>query len=243
MKEVTLNIDGIDVKTEEGTPILEAAKKIGIKIPTLCYHEDLSSYGACRLCSVEISKNGRSKVVASCAYPSEEGLTVKTDTERIIKIRKMILELLLARCPQVKVLQDLAKDYGLEETRFEVEDQARRCILCGLCERACEEVVGRSVLGSVGRGVDRQVGTPFLEEPGPCIGCGACAFVCPTGAIEMEDVGDTRIIRRWNRQAEFKLKKCSVCRNYFAPEIQLEYIRRRANLPADFFEVCPDCKK
>jgi len=238
---VTLTINGQEVKAKEGATILEAAKEADIYIPTLCYHESVSPYGACRLCSVEIFKGGRSRVVASCLYPVEEGLEVRTDTERIKEIRKMIIELLLARCPNVKVIRDLAEQMGVERPEFSPEEED--CILCGLCVRACEEIVGIGAISLVGRGVERKVGTPFFEEPGACIGCGACAYICPTGAIQMEDVGDTRIIRRWGGEARFKLKKCKVCGYYFAPEIQLEYIRKKASLSEDYFDVCPNCRE
>lgn len=238
---VTLTIDGQEVKAKEGATILEAAREAGIYIPTLCYHEAVSPYGACRLCSVEIFKGGRSRVVASCLYPVEEGLEVRTDTERIKEIRKMIIELLLARCPNVKVIRELAEQMGVEGPEFSLEEED--CILCGLCVRACEEIVGIGAISLVGRGVERRVGTPFFEEPGACIGCGTCVYICPTGAIQMEDVGDIRIIRRWGGEARFKLKKCKVCGCYFAPESQLEYIRKKAGLPEDYFDVCPNCRE
>jgi bidirectional [NiFe] hydrogenase diaphorase subunit len=244
MKEVSLTIDGKEVKAQDGMTILDAAKEAGIRIPTLCSHEGLSSYGACRLCSVEISRNGdgKSRIVTSCTYPVEDGLKVNTATERIAKIRKGLIELLLARCPNVKVLQDLGNEYGVVGNRFETDDETMKCIVCSLCVRVCEEVVGIAAIGPIGRGTKRRVGPPFLEEPGECIGCGACASVCPTGVIQMEDVGDTRVMRRWKQKTEFKLKKCSVCGNYFAPEAQLEHIIRKANLPTDYFDICPNCK-
>jgi len=192
MAEIALNIDSREVKVEEGATILEAAKSAGIDIPTLCYHPALSPFGACRLCSVEVIGQGRSRIVTSCNYPVEEGLIVNTKSPDVIEIRKMLIELLLARAPKAKIIQDLAKEYGVEKTRFEIEDPENLCILCGLCARICEERIGVSVINFVGRGVDRKVETPFQGTSDVnldvCLACGACAFVCSTGAIKLEDI-------------------------------------------------------
>jgi coenzyme F420-reducing hydrogenase beta subunit/ferredoxin len=191
MSPVSFQINGKKVTADEGTTILEAAKDIGITIPTLCYHPLVSPFGACRLCSVKITKRGRSKIVTSCNYPVEEGLIVETNSPEIITIRKMLIEFLLARCPSVEILQDLAEEYGVGEPRFTKEDET--CILCGLCTRICDECVGVSAIDFIERGVDRKIEGP-LEEPlgvdlsEVCIGCGACAYVCPTGTIKLEDV-------------------------------------------------------
>jgi len=192
MKEITLVIDGIEVSAQEGTTILEAAKSAGIDIPTLCYHKALSPFGACRICSVEISRGGSSRIVASCIYPVEEGLVVNTRSDRVLRDRKMLIELMLALAPGAKVILDLAEEYGVEKTRFQTEDPGNLCILCGLCSRICEERIGVSAINFVGRGVDRKVQTPFQGtldvDMDVCIACGACASVCPTGAIKLEDI-------------------------------------------------------
>lgn len=238
---MTLIIDGREIQAEEGLTILKVARDNGIEIPTLCYNEALEPYGACRLCSVELIRNGRSRIVASCLYPVEEGLIVKTASERVIANRKMLVELLLARCSEEKVIQDLARKLGVERTSFRLEYLERnRCILCALCVRACQEVVGVSAISLVNRGVKREVAPPFLETASNCIGCGSCVYVCPTSCIEMEDIGDTRIIHKW--KVKFKLKKCKVCGNYFAPEAQLDYIRKKTGLPEEFFDACPNCR-
>jgi bidirectional [NiFe] hydrogenase diaphorase subunit len=185
MKIVRLNIDGKEVEAEEGKTVLEAARSAGIDIPTLCYHEKLAPYGACRLCTVEISKNGRTRLVTSCVYNVEQGLKVTTNSPKLEKIRKMLLELMLASAP---VLTELAGQYGIEEPKF--ESDFTRCILCGLCVRYCAEVKGANALTFVGRGVNRRVA--FVDEvvkTGVCMDCRECFSVCPTGKIPRDTDG------------------------------------------------------
>jgi coenzyme F420-reducing hydrogenase beta subunit len=182
-KEITLKIDDRAVKTKEETTILEAAKEVSIDIPTLCYCHALSPFGACRICSVEITdKRGRKRIVTSCNYPVEEGLIVYTKSERVIRTRKMLLELLAARCPKVQKIQDLAQAYGVQKPRLWIEDEEEDCILCGLCARVCEELIGVSAINFANRGVEREVTAPYHTLSDDCIGCGACAMVCPTGS-------------------------------------------------------------
>ncbi|MBA7618097.1 NAD(P)H-quinone oxidoreductase subunit I, chloroplastic [subsurface metagenome] len=240
---VTLSIDGREVQAEEGAMILEVARAHNIYIPALCYHEEVAPYGACRLCMVEIVTNGKERLVASCLYPVEEGLRVKTNTERVNNVRRIVAELLLARCPDSEVIQELASKLGIDKPSFRLEEGNRKCILCALCTRVCQEVVGVSAISLVNRGVDRQMTTPFNDFSEACIGCGSCAYVCPTGAISMEDVGDTRIIDMPQAKMEFKLRKCNKCGKYWAPERQLEYIAKIAGLAPETFDVCPDCRQ
>jgi len=180
MSMVTFTIDGREIQAEEGQTVLEAAADNNIYIPSLCYHEAVSPYGACRLCMVEVVSRGRERLVASCLYPVEDGLVVKTDTPRVRNVRRMVIEFLLSRCPDSEVIQDLATKLGIDGTRFKPEEGNHKCILCALCTRVCEEIVGVSAISLVNRGVDRQMATPFYCFSEACIACGSCAFVCPT---------------------------------------------------------------
>jgi NADH dehydrogenase/NADH:ubiquinone oxidoreductase subunit G len=188
MEKVRLEIDGKLVEAEEGMTLLQAARKIGIDIPTICYDEKMAPYGACRLCMVEIGRNNKTRLVASCVYPVEDKLVVKTESERVIKTRKMILELLLSRC-QSGPIETLAKKYGLEKSRFPGEDTG--CVLCGLCVRYCGEIKKANAIGFMGRGVER--GVAFLPEIAPkvCLSCRECFTLCPGGKVVTESLDGT----------------------------------------------------
>ncbi|MGZ4851133.1 MAG: Coenzyme F420 hydrogenase/dehydrogenase, beta subunit C-terminal domain [Candidatus Bathyarchaeia archaeon] len=180
-QQIKLKIDNQEVSAQAGATILDVAKSIGKNIPTLCYHKALSPIGSCRLCSVEIvDKRGRSRIVTSCNYPVEEGLVVYTKSEKTVKVRKMLLELLLARTPKVQKIKELALEYGIEKPLFWVADENEDCILCGLCTRVCDELVGVRAIDFAKRGVEREVTTPYHEFSDDCIGCGVCATICPT---------------------------------------------------------------
>ncbi|MGB3480107.1 MAG: FAD-dependent oxidoreductase [bacterium] len=185
---VSLTIDGIPVTTKKSNSILEAAQEINIEIPTLCYHKALSPYGACRLCVVEIQKNGWKKIQTSCVYPVEEGIEVKTDTPVLQNIRKTIIQLLLARAPQSEKVQELAKRLGVQETPFVKRDED--CILCGLCIRMCRERMGRDVVSFKGRGDQREISPPFDVESPQCMVCGACLTVCPTASQRLQKMSN-----------------------------------------------------
>jgi len=184
---ITLIIDGQEVHAEEGQTVLEVARENGIEIPTLCYHPLLEPYGACRLCTVEIQRGNRVSLDTSCTYPAADGMVVETRSPQVMEARRMLLGLLLSRCPNVPVIQDMAREYGVVEPPFPTDTPDEECILCGLCVRVCHEIVGAGAISFANRGVDREVGPPFLEKTLDCIGCGACTIVCPTGAIEIVD--------------------------------------------------------
>lgn len=190
MTSFTLN--GHELEVAEGTTILQAAKNIGIEIPTLCYHPLLEPYAACRVCMVEVTRNGRTELTTSCNTKVEEGMEVHTDAERAVAARKLNAELLLARCPNVDVVRELAASLGIKKPRFPLEDET--CILCGMCVRACEEIVGVSAISFAERGFKRRVATPFDEMNEVCIACGACAYVCPTNHIRIEDIRERKYV-------------------------------------------------
>lgn len=190
---VTFEIDGKQVKARSGATVLEAAREADIDIPTLCVHERLVPYGACRVCSVEVESGGKVKVVASCGYPAEDGLVVRTRSPRIDKIRKLLLELVAPQATfQGEVsgeLRKLADEYGADIHRFDerLQVESKRCILCGLCVRYCDEVLAVPAIGFVGRGIDRRV--VFFPEKAARVFAGGMEWaveVCPTGKIGAE---------------------------------------------------------
>lgn len=178
---ITLNINGLDVSVEDGATILEAANFFGFPIPTLCHMEGLRPYGACRLCVVEIGEGARAKLVSSCTYLAQKGLKVRTASDRVMRARRMIIELHLATCPQSKVIQDLASQFNVRQQRFKQEHDD--CILCGLCVRMCEEQMVAKAIGFRGRGKERSIGTPFDVKSEQCRLCGGCMYVCPVCSL------------------------------------------------------------
>ena len=182
---ISFILDGKTVQGEEGEYVLQVAERYGVEIPTLCHHKALEPAGMCRLCTVLVSEGRWSKFVTACNYPIWEGMEIQTDTEAIHQIRKLIVELLYARCPDVKLLKELADKYDIVEPRFSKEDDT--CILCGLCTRICERM-GNSAINLTGRGTEMRVDTPFHIQTEACLSCGACASVCPTGHISYEKI-------------------------------------------------------
>ncbi len=174
---ISLTINGLPVSVEKGSTLLEAATFFGFPIPTLCHMEGLTPYGACRMCVVEIGEGERSKLVSSCTYLAEEGLKVRTTSVRVLRARKMVLELLLASCPQSKTIQDLASKHDVRQQRFKQEYED--CILCGRCVRMCKEQMVAEAIGFRGRGENRSIGTPFDIKSDVCRLCGGCIYVCP----------------------------------------------------------------
>lgn len=236
--KVNLTINGISIEAAPGTTILLAAQAYGIEIPTLCYHEELKPNGNCRLCMVEIGQAARTRLVTACAYLVEPGLIVQTASDMVLQARRLVLEMLLARTPKAKLIREMAAQHGVYQTRFKTENPEQLCILCGMCVRTCAEVVGVHAISMANRTPEKMVATPFREESEACIGCGSCAFVCPTNVIDYTEKDGIRTI--WGRH--FELQPCTVCGTYIAPKYQLEHWARLTGDPVETFFICRDCR-
>jgi len=238
----TLTIDGRKVEVREGAYILEAAKKAGVHVPTLCAFDGLEPWGGCRLCVVDMSQadwdDDWFKMVTACNHPAEDGMTVLTATERVLETRRVVLDLLLARCPDTRLIQRLAAEHGIEKTSYQVNPEPTDCILCGLCTRVCDHI-GVSAIASVDRGVGREIAPPFNEPPPDCVGCLACAEICPTNHIPWSATASTRTI--WGRT--FDLLRCSKCGKAHITVEQAAHFAKRSGVPESYFETCDACKR
>ena len=182
MSDIHLQIDGKAVRVDEGATLLEAAQGAGVDIPTLCHHEALEPFGGCRLCIVEAEKDGRSQLVVSCVYPAEDGLTVRTRTEQIDRIRKTLLELLMAHAPHAPKLEALAEIYGADPDRYEKDPSF--CVHCGLCVRYCAEVKKADAVGFVDRGMRKEIAFQPQIAARECDSCKECFELCPTSFLQ-----------------------------------------------------------
>ncbi|MBU4255588.1 MAG: FAD-dependent oxidoreductase [Acidobacteria bacterium] len=188
---IKLTINGTVGEFPEGKTLLECIESTGLKVPTLCHHKALVPYGACRLCLVEIGRNGKSSIQTSCTYPALDGLVVQTESARVVKARKNMIELLWALCPDSKAIQNIAEEYGVKETRLTKKNED--CFLCGLCVRMCEERMGIAAISFVNRGSKRKVTPPFDALSDVCQTCGTCAFICPTERIKLKEISKHEI--------------------------------------------------
>lgn len=221
---VTVTINGKPYQAEPGEYVLDIARRSGVPIPSFCHHASLSGQGCCRVCIVEVDEGWGNKVVVSCVYPVTKDCQVSTESEKIKRLRRSVLSMLAGRAPAAESVGLLCKSYQVEpETRYTPAKQDEKCILCGLCAKACAEL-GAGAISTVNRGIDKKVSTPFDEPSADCIGCGSCAAVCPTGAITMSEDGDSRTI--WGRK--FELLRCASCGKPFAAREEYDYSRRRA---------------
>ncbi|MFH1768269.1 MAG: 2Fe-2S iron-sulfur cluster-binding protein [Candidatus Omnitrophota bacterium] len=174
---VNISINGAKIRVARGTTVLDAALDYGICIPHLCHMRGITPIGACRLCIVENIKNGKAKVTTSCTLDAEEGMVILAHTERILRIRRNIAEMLVAEAPNSRAIQDIATRCGVRHVRYPFVN--KNCVLCGRCVRICSEVWQSKSLGFVGRGQDRHVALPFDKRPEFCKKCNSCVDVCP----------------------------------------------------------------
>lgn len=229
------------MRAEKGEMLLAVLRREKIDIPATCNHEAVEAFGACRLCTVEITRDewkGWKNYVTSCLYPVEAGLIVRTHSDTVIELRRTLLDLQLARHPRTPLIQQMAAEYGVLKTSYEEAPDGDDCILCALCTRVCD-AMGFRAISTVGRGHGKRVAPPLDQPPPDCVGCLACAQICPTGFITYKEFGAGREI--WGKQ--FQMVTCTRCG---APTITREFadnLAARREIPREYFDVCDACHR
>ena len=244
----TVTIDERKVRVKKNATILDAAKKAGIWIPTLCHHPAVSNGASCRLCMVELDRGDWTQLVTACNYPVRKDIVVYVSSQRAQQARSGVMELLLARAPESEELKTLAKRMGVEATRYpNVTESQRNCILCGLCVQVCEELIGQAAIGFAGRGVERIVASPFRQASPDCIGCGACAAVCPVGTIKVRIHRDEQEVEISPFKSRAKLLLCRECGNpIVSVQVTEQALSKIAIKSEDFrqrLHLCTKCRR
>jgi len=236
-EKVNVYINSIAYQAVKGEPLLNVARRNKVDIPALCFEESLKPYGACRLCLVDVKEGSKKGLTTSCTLACSEGLSVVTDTDEIKKHRKVLFELYLSQAPNSEKIKNMAARYGVFATRFELKHQENdelngKCVMCGLCVRTCNEIMGAGVINFIGRGHNTKINTPYFESSDVCLGCQACLEVCPTKAITIED--------------RLNVKKCAVCGRYYAPEKlnkKIDSLFYYRDKDEKLKNMCPECRK
>jgi len=244
----TVTIDGCKVEVERGATVLDAAKKAGIWLPTLCYHPAISTGGSCRICMVELDRGDWRQLITACNYPVRQDIIVYVSSERAQNARRGVMELLLARSPESEELKALAERMGVKDTRYPtVTESQRNCILCGLCVQVCEEIIGKAAISFASRGVDKTVAAPFRQPSEDCIGCGACAAVCPVGTIKVRIHKDTQEVEISPFKSRAKLLVCKECGEPIVSAQVAEQALNRLDFDIEEFreliQLCPKCRQ
>jgi bidirectional [NiFe] hydrogenase diaphorase subunit len=238
----TLTVDGKKVTVDTDASILDAARAAGVDIPTLCHFDGLEPWGGCRLCVVDMWQEGWDegwfKMVTACNHPVKEGMRVFTATPRVLETRQVVLDLLLARCPETPLIQELARQHGITESSFQRNPEPTDCILCALCTRVCDHI-GISAISAVNRGWGREIAPPFNEPPPDCVGCLACAEICPTSCIPYETSSSKRSI--WGR--DFEMLRDPATGEAVITRAQAEHFAKRTGVPMSYFETSDRSKR
>ena len=235
---MTININNKPCACEPGEYLLDIASRNGIAIPSLCHHDGLRGQACCRVCIVEVETDGRRSIVTACVYPIERECAVFTENENVKRQRRMVLRLLRARAPQSGEVARLCEEYGAAEVGDRFEKNADgKCILCALCVEACRSL-GTGAIGTAGRGVGKDVTTPYDEPSLACVGCASCASVCPTGCIEVGEAGNQRTI--WNKT--FPLVACKNCGAVMGTMMELWRAAQKTGAE-DAPVLCEMCRK
>ncbi len=244
---VTVKIDGTKTSVPEQTSILEAARDTGIQIPTLCYHRALGPQGACRMCIVEAEGPRLEKtVLAACSTSAVDGLVVETSSDLIRRLRQDIMGLILSGTEATDRLKAMARRAGVpngRSTRLK-EDP---CILCGLCVRACSEIIkARALSFRAAPSHKHRVAEEVAFDPERCIGCGTCAVLCPVAAVKVEDKGRRRdVILYGKRVRRFALVSCALCGKPFTTEEHINFVSSRitGDPGGTIGNACPECSR